>query len=41
MDAVGASDVPVVMGIMLVAAAFVVVANLLADAAAVLIDPRL
>lgn len=41
MDAVGASDVPVVMGVTLVAAAFVVVANLLADAAAVLIDPRL
>ena len=41
MDAVGTSDVPVVMGVTLVAAAFVVVANLVADAVATLIDPRL
>ena len=41
MDAVGTSDVPVVMGVTLVAAAFVVVANLVADAVAALIDPRL
>ena len=40
-DAVGTSDVPVVMGVTLVAAAFVVVANLVADAVATLIDPRL
>jgi len=40
MDAVGSTDVPVVMGTTLVAAAFVVVANLVVDALAVLIDPR-
>ena len=36
MDAVGTSDVPVVMGVTLVAAAFVVVANLVADAVVLL-----
>lgn len=40
MDAAGNVDVPVVMGVTLVAAAFVIVANLLVDAFAVLIDPR-
>lgn len=40
MDAVGTTDVPVVMGVTLVAAAFVVVANLVVDAFAALIDPR-
>lgn len=40
MDAVGTVDVPVVMGVTLVAAAFVVLANLLVDAFAALIDPR-
>lgn len=41
MDAVGTVDVPVVMGVTLVAAAFVIIANLLVDAFAALIDPRL
>ena len=41
MDAVGTSDVPVVMGVTLVAAAFVIVANLAADALAAVIDPRI
>ena len=40
MDAVGTVDVPVVMGVTLVAAAFVIIANLLVDAFAALIDPR-
>ncbi len=40
MDAVGSTDVPVVMGVTLVAASFVVVANLVVDAFAALIDPR-
>lgn len=39
MDAVGTVDVPVVMGVTLVAAGFVVLANLLVDACAALIDP--
>ncbi|QQM67453.1 ABC transporter permease [Actinomyces weissii] len=39
-DAVGNVDVPVVMGVTLVSAAFVVVANLVVDVCAVLIDPR-
>jgi len=37
---VGTVDVPVVMGVTLVAAAFVIIANLLVDAFAALIDPR-
>ena len=40
MDAVGTTDVPVVMGVTLVSAAFVVLANLVMDAVATLIDPR-
>lgn len=40
MDAVGTTDVPVVMGVTLVAAGFVVVANLVVDAVAGLVDPR-
>lgn len=40
MDAVSTTDVPVVMGVTLVAAAFVIVANLLVDAFAAAIDPR-
>lgn len=40
MDAVNTTDVPVVMGVTLVAAAFVIVANLLVDAFAAVIDPR-
>lgn len=40
MDAVSTTDVPVVMGVTLVAAAFVIVANLLVDAFAAVIDPR-
>ncbi|QPL05541.1 MULTISPECIES: ABC transporter permease [Actinomyces] len=40
MDAVGTVDVPVVMGVTIVSAAFVVVANLLVDAFAAVIDPR-
>lgn len=39
-DAVGAVDVPVVMGVTLVSAAFVVLANLVVDALAAVIDPR-
>ena len=41
MDAVGTTDIPVIMGVTLVAAAFVVVANLIADAVATLVDPRI
>ena len=40
MDAVGTVDVPVVMGVTVVSAAFVVIANLLVDAFAAVIDPR-
>lgn len=40
MDAVGTVDVPVVMGVTLVASAFVIIANLIVDACAALIDPR-
>ncbi|MBO3723589.1 ABC transporter permease [Actinomyces bowdenii] len=40
MEAVGASDIQVVMGLTLVSAAFVVVANLIVDSVAALIDPR-
>lgn len=40
MDGVGTTDVPVVMGVTLVSAAFVVLANLAVDAFASLIDPR-
>lgn len=39
-DAVGATDVQVVMGVTLVAAAIVILMNLLADIVAVAIDPR-
>lgn len=40
MDGVGTTDVPVVMGVTLVSAAFVVLANLVVDAFATVIDPR-
>ncbi|WP_257210528.1 ABC transporter permease [Actinomyces ruminis] len=40
MDAVSSTDLPVIMGVTLVAAAFVIVANLLVDAFAAVIDPR-
>ncbi|MBE6482798.1 MAG: ABC transporter permease [Actinomyces ruminicola] len=40
MDAVGSTDLPVITGVTLVAAAFVIVANLLVDAFAAVIDPR-
>lgn len=40
MDAVGAVDVPIVMGVTIVSAAFVIIANLAVDAVAALIDPR-
>ncbi|RAX21529.1 ABC transporter permease [Actinomyces sp. Z5] len=40
MDAVSTTDLPVIMGVTLVAAAFVIVANLLVDAFAAVIDPR-
>lgn len=40
MDAVGTTDVPVVMGVTLVAAFFVIIANLIVDAFAAVIDPR-
>lgn len=40
MDAVGTVDVPVVMGVTLVAAVFVILANLVVDAFAAVIDPR-
>lgn len=40
MDAVGTVDVPIVMGVTLIASAFVIIANLIVDACAALIDPR-
>ncbi|WP_103063944.1 ABC transporter permease [Actinomyces qiguomingii] len=40
MDAVGSTDLPVITGVTLVSAAFVIVANLLMDAVASFIDPR-
>ncbi|MBW3068091.1 MULTISPECIES: ABC transporter permease [unclassified Actinomyces] len=40
MDAVGSTDLPVITGVTLVSAAFVIVANLLMDAVATFIDPR-
>lgn len=40
MDAVGTTDVPVVMGVTLVSAVFVVVANVVADLLTIAIDPR-
>ena len=40
-SAVNAQDMPVVIGVVMLIAAFYVIANLLVDIAYVLIDPRL
>ncbi|MGZ6839485.1 MAG: ABC transporter permease subunit, partial [Frankiaceae bacterium] len=39
-DAIGGQNLPVILGVTLVAAAFIVVANILVDILYVVVDPR-
>ena len=41
MDAVGQTDLPIIVGVTVFAAAIVIVANLVADVATTLLDPRI